>query len=395
MTVLTRPRLGQRGTMTAASLNFFALGVITAGLGPCLPGLAAHTGTSLAAVGAVVTGMFIGAVAMLTVAGLISDRFGQRPLLFAGTLLMVAGLAGLVLSPSLPLLLLSGVVTGLGHGTMDLGTNILIAEVFADTSTAALNLVNVFFAVGAVTGPFVASLTLRWWGTALPALWLGIVLFLPQLYLVPRLAVVPRVARPADAPAGALAHLLRNPLLWLIALLALVYVGGEAGLGSWNTAYLTRTTPLDTATAALVTSGYWLALTAGRIAAASVGMRFTAPQILLSMLIGAAVGGGLLVLGVGGLPLTILAALVLGFCFGPIFPTLLAVIALRFRANTGTAASVIVGMGSLGGAVLPAIQGYLLDRVSPAAYAAFIAGGVLTLLLLYGIQTLAARRVTT
>ncbi len=58
----------------------------------------------------------------------------------------------------------------------------------AHRSTAALNLVNVFFAVGAVAGPFVASLTLRWWGSALPALWLGALLFLPQLWLAPRLA---------------------------------------------------------------------------------------------------------------------------------------------------------------------------------------------------------------
>lgn len=385
-------RFGPRGTMAAACLNFFALGLITAGLGPALPDLAAHTGASLAAVGAVITGMFLGAVATLTVAGLLNDRFGQRPLLFAGALLLMAGLVGIILSPSLPLLLLFGVLTGLGHGCMDLATNLLIAEVFAHRSTAALNLVNVFFAVGAVLGPFIASLTLRWWGSALPALWIGALLFLPQLWLVPRLAAVPRAVPLPGAPAGALGRVLRSPLLWLFALTALVYVGSEAGLGSWNTVYLTRTTPLDTATAALATAGYWLALTTGRIVAAVVGARLTPHAILLLTLGGAVAGGVLLVLGVGHLPLTLAAVLLLGFCYGPIFPTLLAVVTLRFRTATGTAASVIVGLGSAGGALLPALQGLLLDRVSPAAYVTVLAASAGVMLSLYLLQTAVARR---
>ena len=385
--------LGPRGTMIASCLNFLALGVITAGLGPALPDLAAHTGVSLAAVGAVLTGLFSGAVATLSIAGLLSDRFGQRPLLFAGAAILMLGTVGIILSPSLPLLVLAAVLAGLGHGFIDLATNLVIAEVFAHRSTAALNLVNVFFAVGAVAGPFVASLTLRWWGSALPALWLGALLFLPQLWLAPRLAGTPRGASgPAPVSRSLVGRLLRSPLLWLFALTGLIYVGGEAGVGSWNTVYLTRTTALDPSTAALLTAGYWLALTLGRVAAAAVGTRFSAQTILAASLTGALAGAGLLLVGVGRLPLTLAGVLLAGFCFGPVFPTLLSVVTLRFREGTGTAASVIVGLGSAGGALIPALDGYLLDRVSPTAFVAVVATGTALLLLLFVAQTLLARR---
>ncbi len=385
-------RLGQRGTMFAASLNFFALGLLIAGLGPALPDLAAQTGASLAAVGAVVTGLFIGSVTTLSVAGLLSDRFGQRPLLFAGTLLMLAGLSGVLLSPSLPLLLAFSLLAGLGSGALDFCTNILVAEVFAERSTAALNLVNVFFGVGAVVGPFLASLALRAWGSALPALWFGLALLLPQLWLIPRLAGTARPARGAARPRALLGRLLRSPVLWLFGLIVLVYVGVENGLGSWTTVYLIRTTSLDTATAALASAGFWLALTAGRIVVSLAGGRWPAHAILVSVLVGTCLGGALLLLGVGSLPLTLAGVLLTGFCYGPIFPTTLSLVTLRFREGTGTAASVIVGLGSAGAATIPALQGLLLERVSPAASIALIAGGAAVMLLLYGLQTVAARR---
>src|SRR5258706_1776247 len=146
-------KLSPRGTMVASCISFVALGGITAALGPALPDLAANTGSSLAAVGAVITALFVGSLIALIVAGPLNDRIGQRPVLLAGVALLALGTFGVAASHWLPLTLLCAVVAGLGHGAIDVRTNVLIAEVFAARSAAALNLLNVFFGLGAVAGP--------------------------------------------------------------------------------------------------------------------------------------------------------------------------------------------------------------------------------------------------
>jgi hypothetical protein len=54
-------KLSPRGTMVAACLSFVCHGAISAALGPALPGLSAHTGSSLV--------IAVGALAMLALFG--------------------------------------------------------------------------------------------------------------------------------------------------------------------------------------------------------------------------------------------------------------------------------------------------------------------------------------
>jgi fucose permease len=372
-------RLGARGTMASSCARFFALGVLTAAIGPALPDLAARSGSSLAVVGTVITALFLGALVSLLVAGPLNDRLGQRPVLLAGVVLLAAGTLGLATSQALPLMLACAVVAGLGHGAIDVSTNVLIAEVFATRSAAALNLLNVFFGLGAVAGPAIAGLTLRLWGTALPALWLGAGLALLEAPLILLLASAPPAQADA-APVHAAASLLRSTRLWAIGALVLLYVGVENGIASWTTVYLERTTALDQAAGALITSGYWLALTGGRVVAAFAGARLAAERMLLIALAGGLAGGALLATSTGSAPLTIVAVLLIGFCFGPIFPTALAVTTATFRRAPGTAASVVVAMGSAGGTLLPWLQGVLLERASPSASVLLVAAGTLAML---------------
>jgi fucose permease len=378
--------------MLVGCLGFLALGFVTAGLGPALPNLAAQTGASLASVGSVVTGLFLGSLGALILAGPLNDRLGQRPLLLVGTLLLALGVLGVTASRQLPLMLLCAVVAGLGHGTLDVSTNVLIAEVFPRRSAAALNLLNVFFGLGAVAGPLAASLTLRAWGTAIPALWIGAGLFAVPFLLMPRLPDLPRAVPAANRPGRPVLALLRSPVLWLLGGLLLLYVGLENGMASWTTEYLRRTTPLDAAAAALVTSGFWLALTAGRVAAAVGGLRLSAGAILRLALGGALAGGLLLAASTGNLLVSVTAVLLTGFCYGPVFPTTLAVTTARFRQAPGTAASLVVAFASAGGTLLPWLHGVVLERVGPQASVALVAAGAILMLALHLVQGPAGRR---
>lgn len=375
-------RMSDRGTMAASCGSFFALGVLTAALGPALPDLAANNASSLAAFGGVFTALFLGSLLTQVIAGPLNDRLGQRPVLLAGLALLALGMLGLVTSRALPLTLACAVVAGLGHGAIDVSTNVLIAEVYAARSAAALNLLNVFYGAGAVAGPAIAGLALRVWGTALPALWIGVGLLLVQAPLVPLLAVVPRQPHSGGPGLRGMA-VYRSPLLWALGALLLLYVGIENGIGGWTPTYLLRTTALGATAAALATSGFWLALTGGRVIGTLLGARLAPNVLLFISLSGALLGGVVLALSTGNATLTIAAVLILGLCFGPIFPTALSITTATFQRAAGTAASVVVAMGSIGGMVLPWLQGALLERSGPPASVLLVAGGTLAMLALH------------
>jgi fucose permease len=165
----------------------------------------------------------------------------------------------------------------------------------------------------------------------------------------------------------------RSPFLWGLGLLILLYVGTENGMGGWITTYIQRTTPLRIEQAALVAAGFWLALTAGRIVSAALGLRLTSQSLLTASLLVATLGSLLLVISTGGMVLTILAVLMIGFSFGSIYPTTIALTTALFEQGPGKAASVVAAMGSVGGMALPWLQGVLLVRSGPSASSWFTA----------------------
>ncbi len=376
-----------RIVLVIASLLFLALGVLFSQLGPILSELAGRTSTTLAEVGALFTALYIGSLLTQSVAGPLSDRAGERPVLLVGLAVAAAGMLGIASSRSLLMLLPCAFVSGLGYGFLTVGTNLLVARVFVERSVTALNLTNVFFGVGAISGPALASLALRTWGTSLPALWLGVallVLLIPAVFLSPAGARRPHGSHAAGpAPAESVAGLYRSPLLWTLSIVLALYVGLEAALGGWTTTYLQATAAMRLELAALVVSGYWLALTAGRLVNSWLGMRLTADRVMLLSLGGAVAGGCILALSTGTAALSIAAVLVVGFSFGAIFPTGLAIITGRFAAHAGKATSVAQAMGSVGGMTLPWLIGLVLTRASPAASMACVAAGIIAMFSCY------------
>jgi fucose permease len=369
-------------TLVVACGMLFVLGVTTAVLGPVLPELAARTGSPLAALGAVFTALFLGALATQTVAGPLADRVGERPVLLGGLAVTTLGVIGVALSPALPLTLVCAFVLGLGHGAVDVSTNVLVARTFADRPVTALNVLHVFFGGGAVVGPAMAGLAIEGLGTGLPALYAGLV---PLIVLAPLVPPIPRPKRTGNAQTtnGGQAGLYRSPLVWALGFLLLLYVGTEMGMSGWATAYMQRAAGVSLAVGAWVTSAFWLALSAGRMVGATLGARMPSGRVLWLSLAAASAGGLLLVAVQGQAAASVFAIALIGFGFGPIFPTTVATATARFPDAPGRATSLIVAFGSLGGMLLPWIQGQLLDGQGPAAIALFVAVCILAMLALH------------
>jgi fucose permease len=386
------------GALFTACAILFCIGLLGSSVGPVLPDISRNTHTDLVPLGSIFTVLFFGALVTQTVTGPATDRFGHKLILAMGLILIVFGVATITASNSLPLVLGGAAVTGLGQGMIILSTNLFVAQVFAARSVAALNLTNVFYGIGAITGPALAGLFLGIFKTALPILWVAVGLF---VLLIPLVLVLPaRHSRAGSTLSGENSAdgpvpVFSSPVLWLFGILLLIYVGTEVGTGGWMVTHITHSTTLTAEVAALITSGYYLALTAGRLVASFVGALLSGQRLLFVSICLALLGAALLALGTGNVALTVAGALIFGFSLGPIYPTAVAIVASLFPSSSGKAAGAVMTMGSTGGLVLPWLLGVLILQVGSRLGMTVIAGCALTMLLLcIGVSTLSSRKAT-
>jgi fucose permease len=357
-----------RQIMILSCLVFVFLGICSAGLGPILPELAGNAQVNLAMMGAVYSSLFTGSILSQFIMGPIADRFGQKLVLSIGIVIIAAGLLAFNFRLSYVSLLIFSALTGVGMGAVVLGNNVLIAITFPNRSVSALNLINFFYGVGAVSGPAIVSLVISHFGFGRWVVGLDALAFLSLLPFVLRLKIPRATAMPISSTRNE-TSLIKSRLLWMLAGISLLYVGLEVGLGGWITTYVNRTTQVSLETAALVTSGFWLTYTLGRLLNTWLGMQLTSERILLANLAVAGAGSLLFALSTGQEWATIAAILILGFSFGAVYPTLLAAASTAFRNQPGQAVSIVATLGSGGGVLIPALLGFLIENAGPSSIA--------------------------
>ena len=140
----------------------------------------------------------------------------------------------------------------------------------------------------------------------------------------------------------------------------MLYVGSEMAAGAWTAVYLHESAGMNEARSAAATSLFWAMLTMGRIGAVVGGMRVTAEHLLTAAVWISCAGAALLWAGHGSATASVTAFAILGFGYGPIYPTGVAVLTSRFPLAAGTATSQMGVLAASGGAVLPWIHGLVL-----------------------------------
>ena len=295
-----------------------------------------------------------------------TERLGRRTVLTAGALIHGVGILALGLAPSWGVFVLVTLPAGWGAGTLDGGSNGLFLDLFRSGRGRAMNLLHLFFSIGALTAPLVVGALVDG-GLAWPLIMVGTAV-MPVALAAGFLAVpmpsghhrnerppeVPGVARDGQSAGRPIADRIALPLV-LLGVAILAYVGSEVGVSNWLVRFL-EPAPLTTATLAL--SLFWGGLAAGRLVSSLVAdrfdhVRFTAAcAVALSIaLVGA--------IFVPSLPVSIGLFAVVGFASGPIFPMILAIGGERYADRSAGVGALLTGFGVIGGTVYPPLMGLL------------------------------------
>ena len=344
-------------------ISYFSFGLIWASIGPLLSQFATRNAASLATIGGIYTAIFLGAVISQVVLGPFTDRWGQLRSLTVALLVLSLGIISVCYSRWLPLTFALAFITGLGQGLANLSGNVLVGQLFKENSVSWVNLLNVFWGMGAFIGPLLVSGAIFLWQSGLPAMiFSALVTIVAALVLLFGFFNVKIGTQGEHLEKSLQPHMHYTAFLWSLGGLLLLYVGSESAVGGWATTYIQKTTTLKIELAVLVTSGFWLAITLGRIMGTVLGSRLAPKKVLTICLSIASLGAILFVAGYGNPVLSIVAIFLIGLGFGTIYPTSMAIVTMAFAETPGQAGSVITVMGSVGGMLIPWLQGVIMQQ---------------------------------
>jgi FHS family glucose/mannose:H+ symporter-like MFS transporter len=343
-----------KAAVIAAHLAFVLTGTVTTLLGPLLPVLAARWSLDDARTGYFFTAQFAGSMAGVGISGALVSRYGFQVALSIGLAVMALGVGGLG-APAWSGALLSVGCYGVGLGIAIPSTNLLVAEAAPDRRSAALNILNLAWGIGAVLAPpTFASLTARHGANAfifglaaaLAAAMVGIVLLASPTQRAERREVQPTRSAPP--------RWWRSPVFFVFGALFFVYVGTENALAGWVAVYGQRLEP--SAAAASTPAFFWAALLVGR-ALAPTGLRWLGEALVVqSGLLLAALGVGLL-LSATTLTGVMLSTSLCGLGLAAVFPTTIAQLSRQFAGASVRAAAAAFALAGLGGATVPWLVG--------------------------------------
>ena len=353
---------GVRRLQFSAWAGMFVFGIVMAILGAILPSLFERIGFGAGAAGNLFLTMNFAMLLATLFFGPVVDRFGFRSILAVSAFLVAAAFLLLSRAATYSVVLAAAVVLGLGGGALNGGTNALTSDLHeGEKRGAALNVLGIFFGFGALSVPFLI-------GALRERLGLGRILVLATaLSLVPFIIYVvlrfPRAKHAQGFPIKDAAGIARNPLLWLTGFILFFESGNEFTVGGWISSHLQTTFGVAAGTAALVLAGYWAAVMAGRLVSSRLVRGVRNETLILASAALSLVAALLMALAPSG-PAAAMGAVLIGAGFAAIYPTTLAIVGANFAAFTGTAFSVVISLGLVGGMLSPWLAGRIAQASS-------------------------------
>ena len=331
--------------LAAVVLSILVYGVISSMLGSLLSilGFTGEQNGTLALTQAV--GLTLAALS----AGPFIDTRGKKTAMVTGLALMAAALwlmpgagGNFQLAAALWFLL------GLGGGVLGTATNSLLSDLGGVRRSSMLNLGNLFFGLGLMITPYLASNVFA--GDVRGLCYFAAVL------VTGTLVVQGSMRMPLPSPDKAFSRaearaLLRSPELRLLAAYAFLYVACEVGTSNWLVKYLIAKGVARDQALKILSLGFAFGLLSGRLAASWVLVRVEAPKVVIGSAVLMTVTTFWMLHAGASVAGAAVAVYCVGLAMGPAFPTTLGLAGDAFPNATATAMGLVITAGWAGLAV--------------------------------------------
>lgn len=345
-----------------------AIGLAGGVTGPVLYLIREEFGISYTQTGQLLSIQSLGVIASMAAMGYLTGRWGRKAVLMAGGVLLCGGLSGSVLSWDYVSLILFSLLWCVGYGFISVGFSSMCSDSSGNRGNA-MNFLHVYYGIGAVLAPIVSTLCIRFfvnWRTA---------------YIVPcvlslAVCILLLSFRSED---GKPKHAVKRPVpvkslfLWVSGIYAFVYVGIEMTVQGWLPTFWAETVPRGLVPATLITTFFWVSITAGRYLAGKIADRVGLKRYLSIVSFATAAVASLWVL-VKWEPAAYVIIFAMGLLTGGIYPTMMVSTNARFPGLTGAVTSFIATVSGFAGFVLQPVVGGIADAFGILRLPLIVAG---------------------
>ena len=334
-----------------AATGIFVFGIVMAVLGTLfgLPEMRERLHMNLAQQGNMFLLLYVGIFLATLVAGPVIDAIGNKLILVTSSVLVASGIAGFAFAHSFAEAAIPAVLLGAGGGGLNTSTNALVSDLYGGRRGPMLNMLGIFYGIGALCIPLLAAAITGHFAVA------------PQLLFCAGLAVACALLFWAMEfpPAGAgqsfswhdAFRVARYPGVLVLGFLLFCQSGDEASIAGWTSTYV-GDAGLPAQTATFILAGYWAAVMVGRLLVARLLSSISKERMVLFSGIGAFIGATLLLANRSERMLA-LGIVVIGLSYAGVFPTALAIAGDAYRKMAGTVFGLLFAIALLGGMSFP------------------------------------------
>jgi fucose permease len=361
----------------AASAGMSVFGIVVALLGTLfgLPEMRVRLGMNLAQQGDLFSLLFVGLLVATVAVGPTIDRFGNKLVLLVSSALVTLALIGFAAAESYRAAGLAIVLLGFGGGGLNTATNVVVSDVYPEDRGRMLNLLGIFFGVGALFIPLVAASIFGLF--SIPGLMLLAAAGSASCVLLYAVFTFPPPREAASFSMREVVRSARYPGVALFAALCFLQSGNEACISGWTSTYI-GCAGWSPRTATWILAGYWVTMMCGRLLSSRAVAWMGKPRLVLLSACAGATGCALL-LAARSMPVLLAGVALAGVSFAPIYPTTLAIVGDRYQRFAGTVFGLLFSVGIVGGMVFPWTLGHVSQDFGVRAGMALPLGGAIAI----------------
>jgi fucose permease len=356
-----RPRL----LFFSACAGMLVFGIVLAILGTVfgLPALRARLQISLARQGTLFLLLYLGIFVASLLVGPLIDHLGAKANLLASSLIVALAMILFAVAHSFAAASGAAMLLGFGGGGLNTCTNALVSDLYVERRGPMLNLLGIFFGVGAISIPLMAvSIEGRF---TIPQLFIFCAVLAVVCALWYALSSFPPAKANQEFSWHELLEVAKYNGVLLLAFILFLESGNEACIAGWTSTYVDNA-GYAPRVATLVLAAYWAALMLGRILASRVLQGIKKSQLVVATAV-LSLGGCVVLLSARSLVALFAGTALIGLSYGPVFPTTLAIAGDRYSQRAGTVFGLMFSIALIGGMMFPWAVGQISQEVSVRA----------------------------
>lgn len=236
------------------------------------------------------SGEVIGIIALI----FLNKKFSRTNIIIWTHILIIFTLTGLILATSLIIFYVLYFISGCLFGIIFMNANLNMLEGKVKNKDSVINIGYSFFAIGALTSPFIAfsliNKQMNWKLLYLAAIGLALISLISFIFINKKKQPSLLVEKKTFSMKGIFKYKNKNIYMLFTAILMMLYIMSEVTIFSWAPTFFRIEKLFDLYSASLIVSVFWIGILAGRLIISFLSYKFKAGTLLMVLSVMSIIG---------------------------------------------------------------------------------------------------------